>query len=171
MKKKKGGGVCVVCNPEEAESGDYCDAHREELHRLDHQYETMFRFQRSSRGKEHESFNIYFMPGDCEPVGRIIVTETDPDNLVITILIKSDLQLETPISGYDKLGIERTYGDQLRERVRLEVVHSWYGNARACIDVFGTNSLEPRHWDIEPRSEQPEEQGPHPAESSKHSVH
>ena len=170
MKTKRSGAVCVVCNPDEAEPGQYCDAHREELHRLDHQYETLFRLQRSSRGKDHESFNIFFMPGDCEAAGRIIVTETDPDNLLITLVINSDLDLETRISGYESLGIERTYGDQLRERIRLEIVHSWYGSARACIDVFRTTSPEPQHWDIEPRSEQPEE-GPHPPEPGKHSVH
>ena len=171
MKMKKHSTVCVICNPEEAEPGQYCETHREQLHRLDHEYETLFRLQRSSRGKDHESFNIFFMPGDCEPVGRINVTETDPDNLLITVVITSDIDLETRISGYDRLGIERNYGDHLRERIQLEIVHSWYGSARACVDVFRSTSAEPQHWDIEPRSAQTGEEGPHSPEPGKHSIH
>lgn len=170
MKVKKT-AACIVCDPDEAEAGQYCEKHRDELHRLDHQYETLFRLQRSSRGKDHESFNIFFMPGDCEPSGRIIVTETDPDNLLVTVVITSDLDLDSRIGDYDRLGIERTYGDQLRERIRIEVVHSWYGSARACVDVFRAASMQPVHWDVEPRSEQDEEAGPHPPEPGKHSVH
>ena len=170
MKSKKSGGHCVICNPENAQPEEYCETHREELHRLDHQYETLFRLQRTSRGKDHETFNILFMPGDCEPGGRVIVTETDPENLVITVVIHSDINLDTRISDYDRLGIERTYGDQLQERIRLEIVHSWYGSARACIDVFQTTSPEPQHWDIEPRDEQAED-SPHSPEPGKHSIH
>jgi hypothetical protein len=171
MKGRKSGTLCIACNPENAQPGQYCDAHREELHRLDHQYETVFRLQRSSRGKDHESFNLFFMPGDCEPAGRIVVTETDPENLLIMVVITSDLDLETRITDYERLGIEKNYGDQLRERIGLEIVHSWYGNARACVDVFRTNSPQPQHWDVDPRSEQPDEEAMHPGGSGKHSIH
>jgi hypothetical protein len=126
MKSKKAEVPCLVCNPAEAKPGQYCDLHREKLHRLDHQYETLFRIQRISRGKDHEAYNL-FLQGDCDPCGRILVTETDPENLCITILISSDLDLDANIPEYSSLKIERNFGDQLRDRVRQEIIHSWYG--------------------------------------------
>jgi hypothetical protein len=171
MKTRKSGSLCFVCNPDTAEPGQYCETHSEELHRLDHQYETLFRLQRTSRGKDHEGFHLYFMPGDCEPAGRIIVTETDPDNLLVNVMLTSDLDLDSRIADYEKLGIERTYGDQLRERIKMEIVHSWYGTARACVDIFRTTNPQAQHLDIEPRGEEGDDSGPHPPDQGKHSVH
>jgi len=167
---------CLVCNPDEATSGDYCDTHRTELHRLDHQYETLFRLQRTSRGKDHETYDL-FLQGDCDPCGRILVTETDPENLVLTVLIANDLNLEARIADYDSLRIEKTYGDQLRDRIQNEIIHSWYGNARACVDIFATTLNDPQHWDVAPREEQSAEEededegSHHPPHGGKHSVH
>jgi hypothetical protein len=167
---------CLVCNPDDAASGDYCDTHRTELHRLDHQYETLFRLQRTSRGKDHETYDL-FLQGDCDPCGRVLVTETDPENLVLTVLIANDLNLEARITDYDTLRIEKTYGDQLRDRIQHEIIHSWYGNARACVDIFATTLNDPQHWDVAPREEQSaededEDEGSHhPPHGGKHSVH
>jgi hypothetical protein len=52
---------------------------------------------------------------------------------------------------------------------------SWYGNARACIDVFRIRDTQSLHWDIAARDEQaddefPEEPGPCDKGGS-HSVH
>jgi hypothetical protein len=94
---------CVVCNPSLAEPGEYCEKHREELHQLDHRYETIFRLQRVSRGRGHEAFEL-FLQGECDPCGRIVVTETDPENLAITILLTAELDLESRIQDYATLG-------------------------------------------------------------------
>lgn len=172
MQPKKGEGPCVVCDPAEAQPGDYCEAHRDELHRLDHQYESLFRIQRTSRGKDHETYHLFF-EGDCDPCGRVLVTETDPENLAITVLISSDVNLDARIEDYDSLKIEKTYGDQLRDRIEQEIIHSWYGNSRACVDIFRTTLEHPQHWDIAPRDEETEEEGsdPEPTGGSKHSIH
>ncbi len=172
MASKKASVPCAICNPVEAEPGDYCDAHREELHRLDHQYESLFRLQRTSRGKGHETYEV-FVQGECDPRGRVLVAETDPENLSITIMLSDDLDLESRLEGYSALGIERTFGDQLRARIQQEIVFSWYGNARACVDIFRITKQPPQHWDLEPRLEQPEEDAlePHTPSSTKHSVH
>ncbi len=162
---------CLVCNPREAEPGEYCDAHSEQLHRLEHKYETLFRLRRNVRGKDHESYDL-FMQGNCEPSGRILISETDPESLAITILIFRDLDLDAQIADYGSLGIERTYGDHLRDRVHQEIVHSWYGNARACVDIFFTPA-SPQHWDLDSREEQSEEEStePHSPQGGKHSIH
>ena len=171
MKSKKTEVPCTVCNPAEAKPGQYCDLHREKLHRLDHQYETLFRIQRISRGKDHEAYNL-FLQGDCDPCGRVLVTETDPENLCITILISSDLDLDANIDEYSSLKLERNFGDQLRDRIRQEIIHSWYGNARACVDIFRTSLDQLRHWDVEPRVDQCEEgEEPPPTDEVKHSIH
>jgi hypothetical protein len=157
MPEKKTEVLCVVCNPTEAQPGDYCDLHRDELHRLDHQYETLFRLRRTSRGKDHETYSL-FMQGDCESCGRVLVTETDPGNLAITVLISSDLNLDTPIADYNSLMIERTFGDELHDRIEQGIIHSWYGNARACVDVYRTTAEQPIHWDVAPREQGAEEE-------------
>lgn len=163
---------CVVCNPDHAEEGDYCGTHREELHRLDHQYEGLFRLQRTSRGKDHETYSLY-LQGDCEACGRIFVTETDPENLSLTVLLSPDLDLEARIADYVRLGVVRTYADQIRERIEKEIIHSWYGNARACVDIFRAPLHNPLHWDLAPREEYSEEENPEPPppEEGGHSVH
>jgi hypothetical protein len=171
-KSKKVGRACSICSPGEAEPGQYCEAHRETLHQLEHQYEPYFRLQRYSRGKDHEVLSLFFMPGDCEPAGRVLVTETDPDSLLITAIIAGDVDLEKRVPEYEKLGIEKTYGDLLRDRIQIEIVHSWYGAARACVDVFTTdNAAHPGHWDIDPRDGADDEERSHPPEGSKHSIH
>ena len=172
MAARKVNEPCVVCDPEGAEPGEYCGKHRDELHRLDHQYEALFRLARTSRGKDHETYNI-FLQGECDPCGRIIVTETDPENLALTVLLSTNLDLDTRISDYARLGISRTYGDQLRERLQHEVIHSWYGNARACVDIFRTALDNPQHWDVAPREEFSEDDNPEapPHEDGGHSVH
>jgi hypothetical protein len=172
MAARKSDAPCVVCNPGDADPGEYCERHGEELHRLDHQYETLFRLQRVSRGRGHESYHV-FLQGDCDPSGRVLVNETDPDNLAITVLLTSDLNLEARISGYEILKIERTYADQLRDRIQQDIIHSWYGNARACVEVFRITAEPPLHWDVESRGESSEEEEgtrPHPS-GGKHSVH
>jgi hypothetical protein len=172
MAMKKAQVPCAICNPVEAEQGEYCETHREELHRLDHQYESLFRIQRTCRGKGHETFEI-FVQGECDPRGRILVSETDPDNLAITILLTDDLDLDTRLAGYSDLGIEKSHGDYLRSKIQQEIVFSWYGNARACVDIFRVTKQHPQHWDLEARIEPPEEDGiePHPPSSNKHSIH
>jgi hypothetical protein len=174
MTSKKTEVPCLVCNPVEAEPGEYCDRHREELHRLDHEYETLFRLQRISRGRGHESYNL-FLQGDCDPSGRILVNETDPDNLAVTVLISADLSLDARLSGYEALKIDRTYADHLRDRIRQDIIHSWYGNARACVEVFRIPADAPLHWDVESRGEASEREeanpDPHAAPQKKHFVH
>ena len=172
MTKKNQGLPCVVCNPDDAEPGEYCDSHRDELHRLDHQFQSLFRLQRTSRGKDHESYNLY-LRGECTPCGRILVTESDPEHLAITVLLSGDLNLNSTIAKYDNLKIPKTYGDQLRERIELEIIHSWYGNARACVDIFRTTAEQPEHWDVEQRGEGAEEDSSEPdlPQGGKHSVH
>ena len=155
MTKKNQGLPCVVCNPDEAEPGEYCDSHRDELHRLDHQFQSLFRLQRTSRGQDHESYNLY-LRGECTPCGRILVTESDPEHLAITVLLSGDLNLNSTIAKYDNLKIPKTYGDQLRERIEQEIIHSWYGNARACVDVLRLTAEPPTHWDVDSRGDQEE---------------
>ncbi len=172
MSVRKGKDPCIVCNPEEAESGDLCGKHREELHRLDHQYEVLFRLVRTSRGRDHEAYNL-FLQGACDPCGRILVTETDPENLSITALLSTDLDLDARIAEYAALGVSRTYGDQLRERIQSEIIHSWYGNARACVDIFRTAFDHAMHWDLAGREEYGEDETPEipPHEGGGHSIH
>ncbi len=170
MARKKEVTSCVVCNPDDASPGEYCDEHGEQLHRLDHQYETLFRLQRISRGKDHEAYEI-FLPASCDPCGRVIVHETDPEMLAVTVLVIGELNLETRIEEYDALGIPKTYGDQLRYRVE-DIVHSWYGNSRACVDIYRTPADQLQHWDIEPRSEDVDDgPGESRPQGGKHSVH
>ncbi len=165
-------GPCIVCNPSVADQGEYCDTHREELHRLDHRYETMFRLQRISRGRGHEAYEL-FLQGECDPCGRVVVTETDPENLAITVLLSGDLDLDSRIQEYASLGVDRTNADQIRMKLQQEVVFSWYGNARACVDIFRISRLDSIHWDIDQRTEQGDEENPefHPPQGSKHSIH
>ena len=170
MPAKKTELRCVVCSPAEARPGDYCDLHRDELHRLDHEYETLFRLERISRGKDHETYLLY-LQGECDPCGRVIVSETDPENLAVLVLVPGDLDLDARITEYDALKIERTYGDKLRERLEHEIVHSWYGSARACVDIFRTTTDAPTHWDIAPRPERSDEEESHAPEGGSHSVH
>jgi hypothetical protein len=164
----------MVCNPEKAQQGEYCSTHLDQLQHLDLQCESLFRFQRISRGKGHESYNI-FLQGDIDPCGRILVSETDLENLLITVLISDDINLEATITEYDFFKIVRTFGDQLHIRIRQEIVHSWYGNARACIEIFRILPEQPQHWDIESRADYaaaeedlPEPHFPH---GNKNSVH
>jgi hypothetical protein len=172
MTAKKSDVPCLVCNPRDAQPGDYCEKHAEDLHRLDHQMESFFRFHRVSRGKGHESFDI-FLQGECDPLGRVLVSETDPDNLSITVLIAEELDLDTKIAEYHELEIERSYGDYLKSRIQMEIVYSWYGNARACVDVFKISQYAPQHWDIDQRAEADEgEDGmPHSPSGRKDSIH
>lgn len=173
MTAKKSDVRCVVCNPQDAEPGEYCGNHQEELHRLDHQYETLFRLQRISRGGSHETYHL-FLQGDCDPSGRVLVNETDPDNLAIVVLLSGDVNLDLRVPGYEALKMERTYGDHLRERIRQDIIHSWYGNARSCVEVFRVASDPPLHWDVEPRGEAGEEEEKsisRPTPGGKHSVH
>lgn len=172
MKVKKASAVrCLVCNPTDAGPGEYCDKHGEELHHLEHKYETLFRLRRNVRGKDHETYDL-FLQGKCDPTGRILVSETDPGGLAITVLIIGDLDLATPMSEYAKLGIERTYADHLRDRIHQDVVLSWYGNARACVEVFRATG-SPLHWDLESREEQSEEETSdlHLSPGGRHTVH
>jgi hypothetical protein len=165
--KKTGTVPCLVCNPKDAEPGEYCETHGEELHRLEHKYEALFRFKRNVRGKDHEAYDI-FSQGQCDPSGRILISETDPENLSITVLIFDDLDLNTPMTDYGTLGINRNYGD----RIQHEIVHSWYGNARACVEIFRTSGM-PQHFDLDSREGQGEEDSSdvHPSQGGKHSVH
>ena len=172
MASKKAEVPCAVCNPIEAEPGEYCETHREELHRLDHEYESLFRLQRTCRGRGHETYEI-FVQGECDPRGRVLVAETDPENLAVTVLLSDDLNLDSRLAGYDALGIERTFGDHLRTKIQQEIVFSWYGNARACVEVFRITKQPPQHWDLEPRLEPTDDESldPHPPTSTKHSIH
>jgi len=171
MPVKNSNAPCLVCNPVGAQTGEYCEKHKEDLHNLDHQFESLFRLRRTSRGKDHETFDI-LLQGECDACGRIFLTETDPDNLSLTMIVDHDVDLDTRIAEYEALGIRRTWGDHLREKIQQELVHSWYGNARACIDIFHSNIGNRLHWDIEPREEESEEEDfgtePHPPSGSRH---
>jgi hypothetical protein len=174
MSRKNADVPCVVCNPAGAQPGDYCERHYEELHRLDHKFEVLFRLQRTFRGKDYEIYDV-FLQGECDPSGRIIVAETDPENLVLTVMISEDLDLNAHVKEYDALKIEKTLRDKLRERIERDVIRSWYGNASACIEVFSILDRQPEHWDIsagEPDSGDEEEvTDPHPKDGGKHSIH
>jgi hypothetical protein len=172
--KKKNATPCVICNATGAQPGDYCEKHQEELHRLDHQYETLFRLQRSSRGKDHEVYNVY-LRGDCDPCGRIMVAETDPESLMLTVLISGNLDLNSSISDYEALKAPCTYADKLRERIENDIIRSWHGNPSACVDVFSILDRQPEHWDVvaQERSAEEDEEAlePHPPSGKKHSIH
>jgi hypothetical protein len=179
MKPKKQGlsrtnPSCVVCNPENAQSGEYCPLHLDQLKHLDLQCENLFRFQRISRGKGHESFNL-FLQGDIDPCGKVLAMETDLENLFVTVLISEDINLEATIAEYDFFKIVRTFGEQLQIRIRQEIVHSWYGNARACIEVYRIVPDQPQHWDIESRADyaaaEEELPEPHFPQGNKDSIH
>lgn len=172
---KKNDPPCIVCNPEKARPDEYCPMHLDQLQHLDLQCETLFRFQRLSRGKGHESYHL-FLQGDVDPCGKVLATETDLENLFITVLISEDINLEATISEYDFFKIVRTFGDQLQIRIRQEIVHSWYGNARACIEVYRINPEQPQHWDIESRTDyaaaaEEESPDPHFPQGNKNSIH
>jgi hypothetical protein len=174
MSIKNGDPSCAICNPAGAPAGEYCDKHREELHKLEHQYEAFVRLRRTSRGRDHEAYDI-LLQGECEPCGRILVSETVPDNLVMTVLLAHDINLETTLPEYEALGIRRTWGDYLRDKIQQEIIHCWYGNARACVDVFHSNIETRQHWDLESREEDSEEgefgPDPHAPGGGKHSIH
>jgi hypothetical protein len=175
MTAKKSRQPCAVCNPADASPGEYCEEHREELHKLEHQYESLFRLRRTSRGKDHESYDI-LLQGECEPCGRLLVAESHPDNLAMTLILAQDIDLDTRLPEYDALGIPRTWGDNLKEKIQQELIYCWYGDARACVDVFHSNIENRQHWDFEPRDEDSEdgEMGPEPhapGNGGKHSVH
>lgn len=172
---KKSNPPCVVCNPENAQLGEYCPTHFDQLQHLDLQCEALFRFQRVSRGKGHETYNI-FVQGDIDPCGKVLATETDIENLFITVLVSDDINLESTITEYDFFKMVRTFGDQLQLRIRQEIVHSWYGNARACIEVFRIFPEQPQHWDIESRTDysaatEEDTPEPHFPQGNKNSVH
>jgi len=174
MKASQEKEPCIVCNPGKAHPEDYCEVHREQLHRLGHEYEMFFRLVRISRGKDHEAYAL-MLQGECDPSGRVLVNETDPDNLFLTVLITDSLDLETPLPDFRALKVERSYGDLLRETIEDEIVRSWYGNARACIDLFRIHDVRPLHWDVAEREEQdkqefPEESGPCD-KGGPHSIH
>ena len=163
----------MVCNPDNARPGEYCPMHLDQLQHLDLQCESLFRFQRLTRGKGHESYNL-FLQGDIDPCGRILVSETDFENLFITVLVSDDINLDATITEYEFFKVVRTFADQLHLRIRHEIVHSWYGNARACIEVFRIVPEQPQHWDIESRSEYAAEEeppDPHFPQGNKNSVH
>jgi hypothetical protein len=89
--------------------------------------------------------------------------------------VKEGLDLDSPLQEYRALKIEKSYGDLLREKIENEIVRSWYGNARACIDLFRLRDTQPRHWDVAARDDQeedeyPEETGPCD-KGGTHSVH
>ena len=174
MPLKKSTPPCVVCNPENAQPGEYCQTHLDQLQHLDLQCESLFRFHRVSRGKGHESYNV-FLQAEIDPCGKVLVTETDMENLLITVLISEGINLGATIPEYDFFKIVRTFGDQLQLRIRQEIVHSWYGNARACIEVFRIIREQPQHWDIESLAEDyaAEEEAPDPQfpQGNKNSVH
>jgi len=172
MPGNKGRVLCRVCNPEGAGSGDYCEEHREEIHRLDHQYDSIFRLQRTSRGKDHESYQVFFQ-NDCDPCGRILATETDPENLSVTVILTHEIDVEALLPDYASLSVQRTIGDKLRDLIKREIIHSWYGNARACVDIFRTPDETPIHWDVDPRDAQTDDDAGdvEPGEGTKHSIH
>ena len=123
MRQKKPGfrsdPPCIVCNPDHAREGEYCQTHLDQLQHLDLQCESLFRFQRISRGKGHESYNV-FLQGDIEPCGKVLATETDLENLFITVLISDNINLEATIAEYDFFKIVRTFGNQLQLRIQQE---------------------------------------------------
>jgi hypothetical protein len=175
MRGKKSESPCMICRPLEAQDGEYCEKHREELHDLEHRYEGQFRLKRAARGKDHETYDI-FMAAECDPCGRVVIQETDPEQLSVTLLISQALKLDAVLPEYDTLGIHKTLGDLLRDRISLELIHSWYGNARACVDIFLTDFATQQHWDVEPRNPEPEDGPETPADPNspgggRHSVH
>ena len=174
MFSKKADVPCMVCNPADAKPGEYCEQHHEELHRLDHKFEVLFRMQRSFRGKDYEIYEV-FLQGECDPCGRIIVAETDPENLVLTVMISEDLDLNASIKEYDALKTPKTFRDKLRERIERDIIHSWYGSASACIEVFSILDRQPEHWDVTVEEseigEDEESTEPNPQDGGKHSIH
>ena len=174
MKAKKGNVPCNVCNPENARPEEYCELHREQLHRLSHEYETLYRLVRTYRGKDHEVYAL-MLRGECDPSGRILVNETDLDNLVITVLVTESLNLDSLLPDYRTLKVEKSYGDLLREKIEIDIIRSWYGNARACIDLFRVRDPQPQHYDIAPADSQAEEEFPDESgpcnKGGSHSVH
>ena len=172
--RKKSDPPCIVCNPDEAQPDEYCPMHLDQLRHLDLQCENLFRFQRISRGKGHESYNLY-LQGDVDPCGKILAMETDLENLFVTILISEDINLDATIAEYDFFKVVRTFGEQLQIRIRQEIVHSWYGNARACIEVFRIIPGQSQHWDIESRADyaaaEEELPEPHYPQGDKNSIH
>ncbi len=165
---------CMICSPAGAQEGDYCERHRDELHNLEHQYEGLFRLQRTTRGKDHEAYDIY-MQSQCGPCGRILLQETDPDSLSITVLLADDVKLDTELPEYEALGIRRTWGDLLQIKIGQDLIHSWYGNARACVELFQTDFGNQKHWDVESRDQgmdEEEDEAPDPHfHGGKHSIH
>jgi hypothetical protein len=175
MTAKNSKSSCIICNRTGGQEGEYCERHQEELHRLEHKYESLFRLQRGARGKDHEAYDIY-MQSQCDPCGRVLLQETDLDNLAITVLLAEEVNLDTGLPEYEALGIRQTWGDLLRAKISQELVQSWYGNARACIDLFHTNFGEQLHWDVEPRNPATDDDEdappePHSHSGGKHSVH
>jgi hypothetical protein len=175
MASKNSKSSCSICNPVGGESGEYCERHQEELHQLEHRYEGLFRLQRGARGKDHEAYDIY-LQSQCDPCGRVLLQETDPDNLAITVLLAEDVKLDTTLPEYETLGIRRTWGDLLRIKISQELVQSWYGNARACIDIFHANFGSHLHWDVDaPDSMMDEDEDappdPHSHGGGKHLIH
>ena len=175
MTAKNSNSPCMICNPAGAQEGEYCERHQEELHRLEHRYEGLFRLQRGARGKDHEAYEIH-VQSQCNPCGRLLLQETDPDNLAITVLLAEDVKLDTELPEYEALGIHRTWGDLLRVKISQELVQSWYGNARACVDLFHTNFGSQLHWDVEPPDSEVEGDEnappePHSHGGGRHSIH
>jgi hypothetical protein len=175
MTSKTAKSPCRICNPAGAQEGEYCEQHQEEFHRLEHRYEGLFRLQRGARGKDHEAYDIY-MESQCNPCGRLLLQETDPDNLAITVLLAEDVKLDTELPEYEALGMRRTWGDLLRAKISQDLVQSWYGNVRACIDLFQTNFGSQLHWDVEPPNSVLDEDEdappePHSQGGGKHSIH
>jgi hypothetical protein len=156
MKPKTEKPPCRICNPDRAEDHVYCEKHQEELHQLEHRYDGFFRFQRAARGKDHEVHDLY-LESQCDPCGRILLQETDPENLAVTVLLADDIHLDALLPEYDALGIRLTWGDLLRSRISLDLVQGWYGNAHACVDVFRIDFESRVHWDLDPADEDMEE--------------
>ncbi len=175
MTPKENKTSCMICNPGGSQEGEYCERHQEELHLLEHRYEGLFRLQRGARGKDHEVYDIY-MQSQCEPCGRVLLQETDPDNLAVTVLLAEEVSLDTGLPEYKSLGIRRTWGDLLRAKISQDLVQGWYGNMRACIDVFQTNFGSQLHWDVEPPDATTDEDDdgppdPHTHGGGKHLIH
>ena len=174
MSAKKVDVPCVVCNPAGAQPGDYCEKHYDELHLLDHRFEILFRLQRMFRGRDYEIYDV-FLQGECDPCGRVIVAEIDPENLSLTVMVSEDLDLNVRIKEYDVLKTEKTFRDKLKERIERDIIHSWYGNVSACIEVFSILDRRPEHWDIasmgSDTGEEEEAPEPNPQDGGKHLIH